>query len=89
MKFKCEWKWVSCPGSAHENAHIDNCGMCAPDWGKVAVPYFCLDWDAYLLYIDMLSEPQKDDLARDRADFIEAEKQAKKEALRARIRSEG
>jgi hypothetical protein len=24
-----------CPGEAHENPHIDNCGICAPKWGVV------------------------------------------------------
>ena len=22
-----------CQGNAHSNAHIDNCGLCAPRWG--------------------------------------------------------
>ncbi len=24
-----------CCGEAHTNPHIDNCGICAPFWGKV------------------------------------------------------
>jgi hypothetical protein len=24
-----------CPGEAHSNPHIDNCGSCAPRWGLV------------------------------------------------------
>lgn len=24
-----------CPGEAHQNAHIDNCGLCAPRWGQL------------------------------------------------------
>ena len=26
---------VDCPGEAHSNPFIDNCGVCAPNWGKV------------------------------------------------------
>lgn len=26
---------VTCPGEAHENMHIDNCGLCAPRWGMM------------------------------------------------------
>jgi len=26
---------VPCPGEAHGNAFIDNCGICAPNWGEV------------------------------------------------------
>lgn len=26
---------VPCPGEAHENPFIDNCGICAPRWGEV------------------------------------------------------
>jgi hypothetical protein len=26
---------VKCSGEAHSNAHIDNCGCCAPRWGWV------------------------------------------------------
>ena len=26
---------VPCPGDAHSNPHIDNCMICAPDWGHV------------------------------------------------------
>jgi hypothetical protein len=27
-----------CHGEAHGNAHVDHCGVCAPNWGTVAVP---------------------------------------------------
>jgi len=27
----------SCPGAAHTNPHIDNCGTCAPLWGRLLV----------------------------------------------------
>jgi hypothetical protein len=30
-------KLVHCDGEAHSNAHIDNCGRCAPRWGTMAV----------------------------------------------------
>ena len=26
---------IPCPGEAHRNAFIDNCGHCAPRWGEV------------------------------------------------------
>ena len=26
---------VDCPGDAHSNLYVDNCGVCAPNWGKV------------------------------------------------------
>lgn len=26
---------AACDGSAHENAHVDNCPRCAPRWGWV------------------------------------------------------
>jgi len=26
-------RMMPCPGEAHVNAHIDNCGLCAPLWG--------------------------------------------------------
>ena len=25
---------ANCPGAAHTNANIDNCGLCAPGWGE-------------------------------------------------------
>ncbi len=31
------YKLVPCDGPAHSNAHIDNCMVCAPRWGKVMV----------------------------------------------------
>lgn len=34
---------VPCPGSAHSNPHVDNCGQCAPRWGWIEVPD---DWQA-------------------------------------------
>lgn len=34
---------VPCPGTAHSNPHIDNCGQCAPRWGWIEVPD---DWQA-------------------------------------------
>lgn len=27
--------WEECNGEAHSNPYIDNCGGCAPNWGKV------------------------------------------------------
>lgn len=27
------YRLVDCEGEAHSNAHIDNCGLCAPFWG--------------------------------------------------------
>jgi hypothetical protein len=27
-----------CSGEAHSNPYIDNCGVCTPNWGTVAVP---------------------------------------------------
>ena len=29
---------VPCPGPAHKNPYIDNCGLCAPRWGWVEIP---------------------------------------------------
>lgn len=26
---------IDCPGSAHDNAYVDHCMLCAPRWGKV------------------------------------------------------
>lgn len=26
----------TCPGDAHSNPHVDNCGICMPNWGWVA-----------------------------------------------------
>lgn len=26
---------IPCPGEAHRNPHIDNCGFCAPRWGEI------------------------------------------------------
>lgn len=43
-KYRCdkcaiaEGLLVPCPGEAHSNAFIDNCGICAPRWGFVE-PY--------------------------------------------------
>jgi hypothetical protein len=34
------WHLVECDGEAHSNPFIDNCYICAPLWGDVAVP----DW---------------------------------------------
>lgn len=28
---------VACPGEAHSNAFIDNCGVCMPRWGVIEV----------------------------------------------------
>lgn len=36
--FRVGYKLIPCTGHAHSNAHIDNCGMCAPRWGFVEVP---------------------------------------------------
>lgn len=30
----CEYRVIACDGAAHSNAFIDNCGDCAPLWGK-------------------------------------------------------
>lgn len=27
--------FVPCPGEAHSNPYIDNCSICAPEWGKI------------------------------------------------------
>jgi hypothetical protein len=32
------FRLVPCDGAAHSNAHVDNCGRCAPRWGWVEVP---------------------------------------------------
>ena len=32
------WHLVPCPGDAHSNPNIDNCGQCMPRWGEVVVP---------------------------------------------------
>ena len=29
---------IPCPGAAHENPYIDNCGLCDPHWGRVSIP---------------------------------------------------
>lgn len=31
------YRAVQCDGEAHSNPHIDNCGVCAPMWGWIAV----------------------------------------------------
>jgi hypothetical protein len=35
------YKLIPCDGHAHSNAHIDNCGRCAPRWGWLMVPADC------------------------------------------------
>lgn len=32
------YRVVPCAGSAHSNPHVDNCGLCLPNWGWVEVP---------------------------------------------------
>jgi len=29
---------MPCSGEAHNNPHIDHCGVCMPHWGTVSVP---------------------------------------------------
>jgi len=29
---------IDCPGEAHTNPHIDNCGTCMPRWAKIELP---------------------------------------------------
>lgn len=40
---------VPCTGEAHgpNGAYIDNCGICAPLWGEVAVPEGCASLSDY------------------------------------------
>lgn len=41
------WHLVPCTGEAHANPHVDNCSVCAPRWGLVAVPVEYPTLDAY------------------------------------------
>lgn len=41
------FRLVACDGVAHSNAHIDNCGLCAPRWGWVEIPEAFATLDAY------------------------------------------
>lgn len=36
-----------CPGEAHSNAFIDNCGLCAPLWGEIVLPARFSSLDAW------------------------------------------
>lgn len=52
---------VACPGEAHSNPHIDNCGICAPRWGKVEIPLRFATYQEYqdareLEFVDALME---------------------------------
>ena len=40
---------VPCPGDAHgpNGAYIDNCMLCAPLWGDIAIPTWARDLDHY------------------------------------------
>jgi len=40
-KIKKGYHLIPCPGEAHFNALIDNCGLCAPRWGFIAVLKGC------------------------------------------------
>lgn len=35
---KAKTHWIPCPGEAHSNPYIDNCGVCAPKWGEIEIP---------------------------------------------------
>lgn len=34
-----DYTFKECHGEAHKNPHIDHCGICAPFWGVIVVPY--------------------------------------------------
>ena len=38
---------IACRGAAHSYPHIDNCSLCAPNWGVVEVPLVPLDAIGY------------------------------------------
>lgn len=38
---------VPCDGEAHTSAYIDNCMLCAPLWGDIAIPAWCRDLEHY------------------------------------------
>jgi hypothetical protein len=40
-KLKKGYHLIACPGAAHSNAFIDNCGLCAPRWGFIEVLEGC------------------------------------------------
>jgi len=29
---------MKCQGYAHKNPYVDNCGLCAPNWGWIPTP---------------------------------------------------
>jgi len=43
------WHLVPCDGEAHQpgGAFIDNCMICAPLWGDVAIPSWCTGMEHY------------------------------------------
>lgn len=58
-KQKITWHFVPCPGEAHSNPHIDNCGLCAPQWGKILVPTDCVDLNAWREKYCKLSDQER------------------------------
>ena len=57
------FRLVPCDGAAHSNAHIDNCGLCAPRWGWVEIQerYKSLDElrDAMVARLESLERHRK------------------------------
>jgi hypothetical protein len=35
---KAKYTVIKCTGEAHSNAFIDNCSLCAPNWGVIVLP---------------------------------------------------
>lgn len=50
--FRVGYRLIPCPGPAHENAHIDNCGLCAPRWGYVEIPEAFETLEAYREHLE-------------------------------------
>ena len=50
---------VPCAGAAHSNPHIDNCGLCAPLWGRVVVPVAFPSLQAFRDSLDDLSDEDR------------------------------
>jgi len=60
---------VKCPGEAHSNPNIDNCGLCAPLWGEIIVPIECLSVHEWYRMEAGMSKPDRDAHKRARKAF--------------------
>jgi hypothetical protein len=47
---KAKYTVIKCTGEAHSNAFIDNCSLCAPNWGVIVLPPQFKSLDEYREY---------------------------------------